>query len=341
MPARVVERRRPMRTALAIGVAVIFIAAFSAQNAAGREAAENGRGVTAAEDAGASGAIQADQTLRGPAVEAAHQLPSPDGSPCAVILDVSGSTSHDAATRRWFTGQLASLVRVYQSLAPTAETIVIVYGEDAHAVHPASGATPEDVVEAVESSMGSAEWTNPLVAFADIVRVSPLRCVLHVTDGTLDLPPDEAQDRPSYIAELLAVADDLGRRGVPVVTVAMVDTVGDVWREVATRSGGAYILDPDRETLERVLAAILPTPTPTPAPTPTAIPTPPPTATASPPASSADTSRGGLAGSPLIWMVGVPGLVVSLTVALVLRWKLGRPRLAGWISIDEEERNGS
>jgi hypothetical protein len=271
---------------------------------------------------------------------------------CAILTDVSGSTADYPETRRWFISHLEELLTAYEPLGPLLDIAVIAYGEEARLVYSGPGPSnpgivTADLVAAVIASMRGKEWTNPMSAFQEATKLESMACIVHLTDGSLDLPPTISGDKAAYVAILLSLADDLGRKGVPVLTVAMSDASGDLWGEVARRTGGAYLVDPDQEMLRRTLAAFLPAPspsataTPTLAPTPTSrrVQTPVPTVTAAPPPSAGSRSNGGFTGCSLIWMVGVPGLLVCLTVALVLRWKLGRPRLAGWIIIDEEGGN--
>jgi len=265
---------------------------------------------------------------------------------CAVLTDVSGSTADYPGTQSWFLSQLQEILATYESVAPATDLVVIAYDEEARDVYSApdtgnSKNITSDVVQAVISSMGSKKWTNPLPAFHDAAQIEGLACLVHLTDGSLDLPPDVTV--PQYVAELLSLADDLGRRGVPVLTVAMTDAAGDVWREVAARTGGVYLLDPDAKTLRKAVAAVIPTPTPTPTPTPspTAVPSPSPSATASPPPPAMSTPSGGITNSPHIWMAGSLGLLVFMAVVFVLWRRVERPRLAGWIIIDEEESNGT
>lgn len=263
---------------------------------------------------------------------------------CAVLTDVSGSTADFPGTQSWFLSQLQEILATYESVAPAMDLVVIAYDEEARVVYSApdtgnSKIITSDVVKAVISSMGSKEWTNPLPAFHDAAQIEGLACLVHLTDGSLDLPPNVTV--PQYVAELLSLADDLGRRGVPVLTVAMTDAAGAVWREVAARTGGAYLLNPDAKTLRKAVAAMIPksTPTATPMPSPTATPSPSPRATLSPPPSAKSTPSGGIASSPLIWTAGSVGPLLFLAACLAFWKKHQRPRLAGWIIIDEEESN--
>ena len=51
-----------------------------------------------------------------------------------------------------------------------------------------------------------------------------------------------AQDPGAHVARPLELADALSERGIPVVTIALVDDNRDLWREVAERTGGIYLV---------------------------------------------------------------------------------------------------
>lgn len=249
---------------------------------------------------------------------------------CAVLADVSGSTSDYPATRAWFASRLEALLAAYGDLRPLAEATVIAYGNEPRVVHSedthhARRTKPADIVDAVIASMATGEWTDPLAAFRLVSSLDGLNCVVNLTDGTLDVPP-AVSDPAAYTDELLAVAEDIGNRDIPVFTLALVNVSGDLWGGVAQRTGGLYVIDADVTTLLDLLSDFIPKPAPSPTPTPTATPFPAPSPTPTPDPSGIPTPRpspsptpptpepasGGM--SPL-WLASLPALALGLLVA--------------------------
>jgi hypothetical protein len=188
-------------------------------------------------------------------------------------------------------------------------------------------------------------WTNPATAFDEAAAIGDIACTVHVTDGSLDPPPAAVESgAANYTARLLAQADEFGRRHVPIITIAFSDSTGDLWRQMADRTGGAHLVSPDETTLARTLASLLPaappspTPRPSPTPQPAASPTPSPSPTG-PGTVAPDGRRGGSAGTSFLWVAAAPAIAVAVALAYGLIRLLRQPRLPGWLETEEERHD--
>jgi hypothetical protein len=282
--------------------------------------------------------------------EAGAGLPGDLPRRCALLTDVSGSTVDVAERRAWLLDEARALVRILRSVAPSVGLTVIAYDEEARVVAALDGTGPgdtgiQDAVAAVEAAMRPRHWTNPAAAFEEAATIDDIVCTVHLTDGTLDLPPAVVESgAANYSASLLAQADEFGRRNVPIITIALSDSTGDLWRQVADRTGGAYLVSPDEATLARTLESLLPAapPSPTPAPSPTPQPpaslTPSPSATG-PGAGAPDSPGGGFAGTPVLWVAAAPAIAVAVALTYGLFRLLRQPRLAGWLETEDERHD--
>ena len=258
---------------------------------------------------------------------------------CALMPDLSGSTSDYRHNRTWLLGQVQELVRAHSAATSGAPLSVVIYDDEARALGRFDNPEPAALAQALEAAMRPGRWTNPLAGFRAVASLD-LRCVLHVTDGSLDIPEPAARDPAGYAAAIVAIAEELGRRGVPVVTLALNDTTGGLWQQVATRTGGIYLLNPDAAALANALTIAIPAPTPTPkptrsptpSPTPTPAPTPVPTAGLTPKASPSPTpppSGSSTHGTSPLWLAALPGAALGLLVLGAAAIRARGRRLAG------------
>lgn len=246
-------------------------------------------------------------------------------SPCTKLLDFSGSVTDDPAMRSWFASVLSSVLELEGS---SGAEMFVVYGDQPRILDLRYPSAPSEVVAQVVSSMGSREWGDPLAALELTVGSSP-SCLVHLTDGTLDLPPALQAGEAAYRERLLSIGDELGRAGKRVLTVAASDESGDLWREFAQRSGGAYLVLPDEGALSAAFSSFGNPDTPI---SPSSLPAPTPGSTnvAVEPTTGA---------SGFEWGVWTPLVLVGAICVAVVAWtviRLGsRPAIAGWLESDE------
>jgi hypothetical protein len=253
-------------------------------------------------------------------------------NPCDKLFDFSGSVTDYSLTKQWFASTLQAVLESEHSLDAAGAAIFAAYGNTARLLTVPDGSDPQAVLDAVLASMGTAEGTNPLAGFELLLGSSSSTCIVHVTDGTLDLPTGLQEDEAGYVERLLTLADEFGRQGRRVVTIAQSDAAGDIWGEFTRRSGGVYLVLPDARAVSDALPSLLQPGTPAPASTPTPpSDTAPPAANASPP----ETEISG-AGWAHWWPLALPAVLLLACLSLTALRLRRRAHLTGWLEAQEE-----
>lgn len=275
---------------------------------------------------------------------------------CGLFVDGSGSGADDPVVREWLLSMTESLTDVYASVAPDRSLTLGIFDEEVRilgttATGPSDGI--DDVRGTIDSGLWARRWTNPLAVLAAPPAVVDVDCLILITDGSVDPPPDLVLDPAAYTAKALAAADSLGDQGVRVVIVALSGERADLWHGVAERTDGVYVVNPDATTLHEAVAALIaadepplsatpasatPVPTPgwTPGPTPTTGATPTPSTA---PSSSSTPLPDGPSSSGIsfpVWLVALPTTMLGIVVTTVVHQRARRHRLAGQLVVMSE-----
>jgi hypothetical protein len=253
-------------------------------------------------------------------------------NPCDKLFDFSGSVTDYPLTRQWLASTLQAVLESERSLDATGAASLAAYGNTARFLAVPDESDPQAVLDAVLASMGTAEGTNPLAGFDLLLGSSSSTCIVHVTDGTLDLPSGLQGDEAGYMERLLTLADEFGRQGRRVVTVAQSDASGDIWRGFTRRSGGVYLILPDARAVSDALASLLQQGTPDPVSTPA------PALDAAPPAANAPSPEPETPGVGWTrwWPLALPAALLMVCLSLAALRLRRRTHLTGWLEAQEE-----
>lgn len=261
---------------------------------------------------------------------------------CAVFADGSGSTADSAQTRAWLLAQLSNVVAVNASADADRSLVVAVFDEEVRVlgstkISPADGGSPiKDLSAAVDSALRPSRWTNPVPALDLAGGLPDLACVILVSDGSLDAPPWIGGE--DFTATLDASVLRLAARGIPVIVIALHDDASEIWRGVAQKTGGAYLLDPSADVLRSAIATIKTTPTPatsTPT-TPSSSPSPSPLPSTTMAHEQEHDERGVDGIGLILWLVGA--IICSAIVAYFVLVIRGHPRLVGTLEIESPRK---
>ena len=251
--------------------------------------------------------------------------------PCDKLLDFSGSVTDDGPTRSWSMSTLTTVLQAEKNSGANGAGDFAAYSDGAQLLDVPASAEPAVIAGAVGASMGTNQWTDPLAGFNLALRAFTSPCLVHITDGTLDLPPEQQGTESDYREKLLGLADQFGRQGRRVVTIAGSDVSGELWREFARRSGGLYLVLPDAATLSAAVESMFEPVTATPSPAPTAAVT---------PGALGDTTEiaSGSAGFDwTVWTSLTLGAIAGLGIVSLVLFRLhSRPALTGWLEAEEE-----
>jgi hypothetical protein len=252
--------------------------------------------------------------------------------PCDKLLDFSGSVTDDGPTRAWSMSTLTTVLQAEKDSGASGAGDFAAYGNVAQLLDVPASSEPRAIVDAVAGSMWTNQWTDPLAGLDLALHAFTSSCLIHITDGTMDLPPDQQGTEADYAEKLLALADQFGREGVRVVTIAESDASGDVWREFATRSGGLYLVLPDAATISAgVESMIVPV---------TAAPWVAPSAALTPTAPGATAAASGGAG--FNWNLWAPLTLIAIAGLGLVFWTVlnqRRPALSGWLESEEDDHD--
>jgi hypothetical protein len=268
------------------------------------------------------------------AVTASFHLPlaAARPNPCDKLLDFSGSVTDYPLTRQWLGSTLQAVLESERSLDATGAATFVAYGNTARFLTVPPEPDPQNVLDAVLASMGTSEGTNPLAGFELLLGSSSSTCLVHITDGTLDLPSGLQGDEAGYMERLLTLAEEFGRQGRRIVTIAQSDASGDIWGEFTRRSGGVYLVLPDARAVSDALASLLQQGTPGPVSTPA------PALEAAAPAASAPGPEPETPGAGWTrrWPLAVPAVLLIACLSLAALRLHRRTHLTGWLEAQEE-----
>lgn len=263
---------------------------------------------------------------------------------CTLLIDGSGSGADQIENRKWLLNRVGIVSAIYRSPDHDFGLVIAVYDEQVRTLRITWDNPELDVAQIrvyVDESLQSNRWTDPLPAFRQMA-VDSSACIVHVTDGSLDFPPGPAQDPAAHIVRILAAVNALEDRGIAVLTIALADDNDHLWREVAERTGGTYLVDPDDITVRKeimdMLSRLSPTAVPpSPAPTPRATKTTdPPTPTVTPSANPNAAPGRPPATSSRWLLVGISlgAATASLAaISMLVALRRNRSRLIGTLEI--------
>jgi len=248
--------------------------------------------------------------------------------PCPVLFDGSGSGTDDPANREWLLSLASAIV---ESLPAEAETPVILFDETAISLGIYSRLDSHPLRQDLNANLGTRRWGNPIVGFDKLLEYPDLQCAVVVTDGTVDPPPEFLH----FNMALDSAAHELANRHIALIVLARHDSSGEIWRAVAARTGGVYLVDPDPAVLNDTLNRATSQPSPTPIST--FAPPPPTPAEADGAGRDAPTqNRGAFDKAPLtIALMGASLLALPVSGLFFAGFVLTRrnPRLVGTVEI--------
>jgi hypothetical protein len=252
-------------------------------------------------------------------------------NPCDKLFDFSGSVTDYPLTRQWLASTLQALLESERSRDATGAASFVAYGNTARFLTVPPEPDPQGIVNAVFAAMGASEGTNPLAGF-ELLLGSSSSCLLHITDGTLDLPSGLQGDEAGYRERLLTLAEEFGRQGRRIVTIAQSDASGDIWGEFTRRSGGVYLVLPDARAVSDALASLLQQGTPAPASTAA------PALEAASPAASVPGPEPETPGAGWTrwWPLALPTVLLIACLSLAALRLHRRTHLTGWLEAQEE-----
>lgn len=245
---------------------------------------------------------------------------------CLKLLDFSGSVTDQPRARDWMLATLSAVAETEQDAGEHTIGGYLVYGDTVRVLELAAGAPPDKVAGAAAAAMGGREWGDPLAAFDSALGRSGVPCVIHITDGSLD-PPPQAGDEQSYAQRLLAVAAELRAAGIRVLTIVGAGTTEQTWRDFTSENGGIYLVNPDSVAVIAAIRELVPRNAQTPAPPPPMLPSTVPAPIAGP--------SGGF-DYTFAAAVAVPCLMALASAVLAVAARRRPRRLAGWLEIEEK-----
>jgi hypothetical protein len=242
---------------------------------------------------------------------------------CIKLLDFSGSVTDDALTRDWLEATLVADLEAESSHGSPVYGSFIVYGDNVRHLTAPSATSPAEATQVLMAAMGTREWGDPLAGLRAANTVPHPRCIVHITDGSIDFSPALGVSGEQYYAGLLALANQMGMAGTRVITIALTDSAAEVWGEVAVRTAGAYLVNPDTSAIAAAVAEPTPIPT-TPAPPQLEL------------IEAVTASQEGADGIPLYVKLAVPSVVLLALGAFAAALAGRRQTASGWLEIEED-----